>query len=90
MSYSPDGEIVWNFPIEIIYETNYLGEVPQIVFVFYGHDFFGRTIPKAYGNIYFPLSEGIHQRKLRTFKINQYSVFTRMYSLMTGSYYELK
>lgn len=90
MSHSPDGQIVWNFPIEIIYETNYLVDSPQIVIVFYGHDFFGRTIPKAYGNIHFPLSEGSSHRKMRTFKINQYSVFTRMYSLVTGSYYELK
>lgn len=60
------------------------------MFIFYGHDFFGRTIPKAYGNIHFPLNEGNYQRKLRTFKINQYSVLAKMYSLVTGSYYELK
>jgi len=56
MSYSSEGEIVWNFPIEVVYETDYLADPPQIIFIFYGHDFFGRTIPKAYGNIHFPLT----------------------------------
>lgn len=90
MSYSAEGEIVWNFPIEIVYETDYLADPPQIIFIFYGHDFFGRTIPKAYGNIHFPLTEGSFNKSVRTFKICESSLLTQMYSLITGSYYELK
>jgi hypothetical protein len=71
----------------VIYETDSIIEPPQIVFVMYGHDFFGRSIPKAYGNIHFPLSEGSQRRKVRMFTMNHNSFFNNVYSLFTGSYY---
>jgi hypothetical protein len=56
----------------------------------YGFDFFGRTIPKAYGNIHFPLHEGKQRRKIKMFKIQQYSNWSKIYQLFTGAYNEFK
>ena len=56
----------------------------------YGFDFFGRTIPKAYGNIHFPLHEGKQRRKSKMFKIQQYSNWSKIYQLFTGAYNEFK
>lgn len=61
-------KLVWNFPFGVTYQTKSLSGWPQIVVEVYGTDYFGRSIPRGYGNITLPLTHGIHHRKMRIFR----------------------
>ena len=47
-------KIVWNFPFGVSYQAKTLHEWPQIVVVLYGTDYFGRSVPRGYGNVHLP------------------------------------
>lgn len=49
-----EGRIVWNFPFGFTFKTKFIDDWPQLVIVIYGTDYFGRSIPRGYGNIRLP------------------------------------
>jgi hypothetical protein len=67
-SISSEEKIIWNFPFGVTFQTKNIMGWPQIVVIIYGTDYYGRSIPKGYGNIHLPMKEGIHHRKMRIFK----------------------
>lgn len=58
---------------------------PQLVVVLYDTDYFGRSIPKGYGNIHLPLSSGTHHRKMKIFKPLQPTTFLSCLNFLTSS-----
>ena len=47
-------KIIWNFPFGVSYQAKTLHSWPQIVVVLYGTDYFGRSVPRGYGNVHLP------------------------------------
>jgi hypothetical protein len=82
--------IVWNFPFGVSYQTKDVKEWPQVVLILYGTDYFGRSIPRGYGNIFLPTSSGTHTRKVRIFRPLQPLSFWSCLNWCTSSFLEIK
>ena len=77
--------IVWNFPFNATYSSKNIVGWPQLILVFYGTDYFGRSSPRAYGNIFIPRTPGRHKRKVKIFKpIEPTSIWSCFFKI-TGS-----
>lgn len=58
MTYSQEGRMVWNFPIELAFRSTNAYGWPRICFAVYGLDFFGRDVIRGYGSLLIPTLPG--------------------------------
>lgn len=64
---SSDDSIVWNFPIDISFNTTNVYGWPRIAVSVYGIDFLGRDVIRGYGSTLIPLSTGQHNIEIDMF-----------------------
>ncbi len=69
--YSPT--FVWNFPIEISFQSTNAYGWPRLSLALYGLDFLGRDVVRGYGSVAIPPSPG------------EYHLFVEMYRPISGS-----
>lgn len=81
---------MWIFPFNVTYRTRTLLNWPQIYVVLYRTDYFGRSIPEAYGNLYLPRSGGINKRKIQLYKPIQPKSIWSCLNFCTASFFEIK
>jgi B9 domain-containing protein 1 len=60
-------QIVWNFPIDISFNSTNVYGWPRIAISVYGIDFLGRDVIRGYGSALVPLSSGQHQLEIDMF-----------------------
>ncbi|KAL3780813.1 hypothetical protein ACHAWO_004459 [Cyclotella atomus] len=67
---SEDGSntIVWNFPIEISFQSTNPFGWPRLALSIYGFDFLGRDVLVGYASLLVPINPGRHTKHLKTFK----------------------
>lgn len=60
-------QIVWNFPIDVSFNTTNVFGWPRIAVSVYGIDFLGRDVIRGYGSALIPLASGQHQIEVDMF-----------------------
>jgi B9 domain-containing protein 1 len=60
-------QIVWNFPIDVSFNSTNVFGWPRIAISVYGIDFLGRDVIRGYGSALIPLSSGQHQIEIDMF-----------------------
>lgn len=60
-------QIVWNFPIDVSFNTTNVFGWPRIAISVYGIDFLGRDVIRGYGSALIPLASGQHQIEVDMF-----------------------
>lgn len=66
LAYS-DEQIIWNFPIDVSFNTTNVYGWPRIALSVYGIDYFGRDVIRGYGSALVPISAGQHQIEIDMF-----------------------
>jgi len=60
--------IVWNFPIEISFQSTNPQGWPRLALSIYGLDFAGRDVLRGYASMLVPMSPGRHTKYLKTYR----------------------
>jgi len=60
--------IVWNFPIEISFQSSNPQGWPRLALSIYGLDFAGRDVLRGYASMLVPMSPGRHTKYLKTYR----------------------
>ena len=60
--------IVWNFPIEISFQSTNPYGWPRLALSIYGFDLLGRDILRGYASILIPINPGRHTKHLKIFR----------------------
>lgn len=63
----PEDPIVWNFPIDIAFNSTNVYGWPRIALTVYGIDFLGRDVVRGYGSALIPLTAGTHEIRVDMF-----------------------
>ncbi|KAL3815954.1 hypothetical protein ACHAXA_003575 [Cyclostephanos tholiformis] len=85
--------IVWNFPIEISFQSTSPHGWPRLVVSVYGLDFMGRDVVRGYASLLLPVRPGGHTRYLKTYRPVSGSMFGRVVNWLMGTspeYYDSK
>ena len=84
--------IVWNFPIEISFQSTNIYGWPRISIAIYGLDFFGRDVVRGYGSILIPIGTGRYEDLIiETYRPISGSLYHRFMNWINGTlpeYYE--
>ena len=94
-AYSQNGGnvIVWNFPIEISFQSTNPQGWPRIVLSIYGYDFLGRDVLRGYASLLLPVHPGRHTKYLKTYRPVSGSPLTQFVNWLMGTspeYYDSK
>lgn len=60
--------VVWNFPIEISFQSTNPYGWPRLTLSIYGFDFLGRDVVRGYASLLLPINPGRHTKHLKTFR----------------------
>ncbi|KAL7485766.1 hypothetical protein ACHAW6_011369 [Cyclotella cf. meneghiniana] len=60
--------IVWNFPIEISFQSTNAYGWPRMALSIYGFDFLGRDVIRGYASLLLPVNPGRHIKHVKTFR----------------------
>ena len=85
--------IVWNFPIEISFQSTNPHGWPRLVVSVYGMDFMGRDVVRGYASLLLPPRPGAHTRYLRIYRPVSGSAFGQILNWLMGTspeYYDSK
>ena len=63
-----DEVVVWNFPIEISFQSTNPQGWPRLALSIYGLDFFGRDVLRGYASLMLPISSGKHAKHLKAYR----------------------
>jgi len=83
-----DKYVVWNFPIEISFQSWNIYGWPRLVVSVYGLDYFGRDIVRGYGSILCPTTAGLHEISITAFTPMESSMWRRLTNWLTGTHPE--
>lgn len=86
-------EIVWNFPIEISFQSTNPYGWPRLVISIYGFDFMGRDVVRGYASLLLPVSPGRCTKYLKTYRPVSGSWFVQAVNWLLGTnpeYYDSK
>ncbi len=86
-------EIVWNFPIEISFQSTNPHGWPRLVLSVYGFDFMGRDVLRGYASLLLPVGPGRHTKYLKTYRPVSGSWFVQAVNWLMGTnpeYYDSK
>merc|ERR1719282_1679841 len=78
-------EVVWNFPIGLIFKSTSPFGWPRIAVTVYGTDMCNRRIVKGYGSIHVPCQPGRHTRTIRLYCPLSSSPLTRLLGALLGN-----
>jgi B9 domain-containing protein 1 len=60
--------VVWNFPIEISFQSTNPYGWPRLALSVYGFDFLGRDVVCGYASLLLPINPGRHVKQLKTYR----------------------
>jgi len=76
---------IWNFPLEIVYQSPKPSGWPQLIIAVYGENRFGNESVVGYGAVHVPLQPGHHEMNVPLFSRAPSSFTQRLKSWFTGS-----
>ncbi|KAL9178402.1 hypothetical protein ACHAXT_000049 [Thalassiosira profunda] len=77
--------VVWNFPIEISFQSTNPQGWPRLALSVYGFDFLGRDVIRGYSSLLLPVFPGRHTRYLKTYRPVSGSKFTQCANWLMGT-----
>jgi B9 domain-containing protein 1 len=77
--------IVWNFPIEISFQSTSPHGWPRLVVSLYGLDFMGRDVVRGYASLLLPARPGGHTIYMKTYRPVSGSTFVRAVNWLMGT-----
>ena len=77
--------IVWNFPIEISFQSTNPHGWPRLVVSVYGLDFMGRDVVRGYASILLPIKPGPHTLYMKTYRPVSGSKFVQGLNWIMGT-----
>lgn len=83
-----DGQIVWNFPIDITFSSTNAHGWPRLAISVYGMDMLGRDVVRGYGQMHVPTTPGTYTRYVRMFKPCSSSWVQEWWSWLFGTQVE--
>lgn len=78
-------EVVWSFPIGVVYKSTSPFGWPRIVLTVYGTDLCNRRVVKGYGSVHVPCQPGRHTRTIRLYCPLSSSPLTRLLGALFGN-----
>eukprot|EP00747_Dinoflagellata_sp_TGD_P184917 gnl/TRDRNA2_/TRDRNA2_41030_c0_seq1.p1 gnl/TRDRNA2_/TRDRNA2_41030_c0~~gnl/TRDRNA2_/TRDRNA2_41030_c0_seq1.p1 ORF type:complete len:414 (+),score=61.27 gnl/TRDRNA2_/TRDRNA2_41030_c0_seq1:72-1244(+) len=78
-------EVVWNFPLGLVFKSTSPFGWPRIVVSVYGTDLCNRRVIKGYGSVHIPCQPGKHTRTIRLYCPLSSSPLTRLLGALTGN-----
>jgi len=78
-------EVVWNFPIGLVFKSTSPFGWPRIVVTVYGTDLCNRRVVKGYGSVHVPCQPGRHSRTIRLYCPLSSSPLTRILGALFGN-----
>ena len=81
----PDGELVWNFPLDVTYKSTNAFGWPQLVLSVFEVDALGRDVIKGYGCIHLPTAAGRYERTVHLYKPVSASALQQLTSWLAGT-----
>lgn len=78
-------EVVWNFPIGLVFKSTSPFGWPRLVVTVYGTDLCNRRVVKGYGSLHIPCQPGRHSRTIRLYCPLSSSPFTRLFGTLFGN-----
>lgn len=78
-------EVVWNFPLGLIFKSTSPFGWPRIAVVVYGTDLCNRRVVKGYGSVHLPCQPGRHSRIVRLYCPLSSSPITRFLGMLFGN-----
>lgn len=76
---------MWNFPIEISFQSTNPQGWPRLALSVYGFDFLGRDVLRGYASLLLPVFPGRHTRYLKTYRPVSGSKFTQCANWLMGT-----
>ena len=80
-----DDQVVWNFPIDVTFNSTNVHGWPRLALSVYGIDFFGRDVIRGYGSALVPLSSGQHEIEVTMFTPLATSTLNHLVSWLFGN-----
>ena len=78
-------EVVWSFPLGVVYKSTSPFGWPRIVVTVYGTDLCNRRVVKGYGSVHVPCQPGRHTRTIRLYCPLSSSPLTRLLGALFGN-----
>eukprot|EP00927_Polykrikos_kofoidii_P043211 TRINITY_DN37271_c0_g1_i1.p1 TRINITY_DN37271_c0_g1~~TRINITY_DN37271_c0_g1_i1.p1 ORF type:complete len:466 (+),score=52.58 TRINITY_DN37271_c0_g1_i1:247-1644(+) len=78
-------EVVWNFPLALVFKSTSPFGWPRIVVSVYGTDLCNRRVIKGYGSVHVPCQPGRHVRTIRLYCPLSSSPLTRILGAIFGN-----
>lgn len=78
-------EVVWSFPLGMVYKSTSPFGWPRIVLTVYGTDLCNRRVVKGYGSVHVPCQPGKHTRTIRLYCPLSSSPLTRLLGALFGN-----
>lgn len=78
-------EVVWNFPIGLVFKSTSPFGWPRLVVTVLGTDMCNRRVPRGYGSVHLPCQPGHHERTIRLYRPVSSSPFTRILGALFGN-----
>jgi B9 domain-containing protein 1 len=76
---------VWNFPIEISFQSTNTYGWPRLCLSVYGIDFLGRDVVRGYASILLPINPGRYTKLVKTFRPESGTAMQQFISWLTGT-----
>ena len=76
---------IWNYPIDIIYQSSKPSGWPQLIVAVYGENRFGNDTVVGYGAIHIPIQSGHHKINVPLFSRAPSNFLQRLQSWFSGS-----
>ena len=77
--------VVWNFPIEISFQSPNIFGWPRIVIAVYGVDMLGRDVVKGYGSVLCPTTPGLHEMHVSMYTPMDNTIWQRFVNWFAGT-----
>ena len=77
-------DIIWNFPIDIAFNSTNVYGWPRIAISVHGTDFLGRDVVRGYGSVLLPLSSGRHELEIQMYTPIASSTMASFVSWLSG------
>jgi B9 domain-containing protein 1 len=81
----PTEKIVWNFPIDLTFESTNVFGWPRIAISVHGVDFFGNDVIRGYGSALLPMSNGNYQLEVDLYSPLATSYMSQLISWFVGN-----
>lgn len=77
-------DIIWNFPIDIAFNSTNVYGWPRIAISVHGTDFLGRDVVRGYGSVLLPLTSGRHELEIQMYTPIASSTLASFVSWLSG------